>query len=139
MLAPEKLWTRLAQARQAVRHSGSKVMDAQEAIVPFTALLMLGLIWVRTRIQYSRDAKGPLRLTAAGRIYFASAVTLLVVGWLLAPLAGRSLWHVPGVTPTLVRVVWCLATYYIFIIVHRVMKSRRAMVFRSQEPSLTPR
>src|SRR4051794_9111455 len=99
-------------------------MNAQDAIVPFTGLLMLGLIWIRTRVQYSRAAEGPLRLQRAGQIYFASAVALLVVGWFAAPVLGRTLWPVPGVTPTLMRVVWCLATYYIFIVVHRVMKTR---------------
>jgi hypothetical protein len=108
-------------------------MNAEYVIVPFTALLMLGLIWVRTRIQYSRGAAGPLRLQRAGQIYFGSAVALLVVGWFAAPALGRAFWPVPGVTPTLVRVVWCLATYYIFIIVHRVMKTRGTAVFKHQE------
>jgi hypothetical protein len=107
-------------------------MDAQDVIVPITALLMLGLIWVRTRIQYSRGAQGPLRLQRAGQIYFASAVLLLATGWFAAPVLGRAFWPVPGVTPTLVRVVWCLATYYIFIIVHRVMQTRGAAVFKPE-------
>jgi hypothetical protein len=114
-------------------------MDAQDTIVSFTALLMLGLIWVRTRVQYSRGGEGPLRLQRAGQIYFGSAIVLLAVGWFAAPAVGRSLWPMPGVTPTLVRVVWCLATYYIFIIVHRLMKTRGAAVFRHQGPSLTLR
>jgi hypothetical protein len=109
-------------------------VNPQDAIVPFTAVLMLALIWVRTRIQYSRrGAQGPLRLQRAGQIYFAAAVVLLAVGWFVAPVLGRTFWPVPGVTPTLVRVVWCLATYYIFIIVHRVMKTRGTPVFKYQE------
>jgi hypothetical protein len=111
-------------------------MNAQDAIVPFTALLMLGLIWIRTRIQYSRAGTGPLRLQPAGRIYFAAVLALLAVGWFAAPLVGRTFWPVPGVTPTLMRVVWCLATYYIFIAVHRMMKTRGAAVFGHQEDSL---
>jgi hypothetical protein len=107
-------------------------MNAQDMIVPFTALLMLGLIWVRTRIQYSRGAEGPLRLQRAGQIYFASAVALLAIGWFAAPALGRAFWPVPGVTPTLVRVVWCLATYYLFIVVHRVLKTRGTAVFKHQ-------
>jgi hypothetical protein len=109
-------------------------MDAQDAIVLFTALLMLGLIWVRTRIQYSRAAEGPLRLQRAGQIYFGCAVVLLALGWFAAPLLGRTFWPLPGVTPTLVRVVWCLATYYVFIIVHRVMKSNGTLVFKTTPP-----
>jgi len=114
-------------------------MDPQDIIVPFTALLMLGLIWVRTRVQYSGRGEGPLRLQRAGQIYFGCAIGLLVIGWFAAPVLGRTFWPLPGVTPTLVRVVWCLATYYIFIVVHRLMKTRGAEVFRRQEPSLTPR
>lgn len=110
-------------------------MNAQDAIVPFTALLMLGLIWVRTRIQYARAGTGPLRLQPAGRIYFGAALALLAIGWFVAPVLGRTLWPVTGVTPTLMRVVWCLATYYVFIVVHRVMKTRGAAVFKPEGDS----
>lgn len=108
-------------------------MNPQDVIVPFTALLMLGLIWVRTRIQYSRGAGGALRLQRAGQIYFAAAIVLLAIGWFAAPILGRALWPVPGVTPTLVRVVWCLVTYYVFVVVHRVMKTRGTVVFMPRE------
>ena len=113
-------------------------MNAQDAIVPFTAVLMLGLIWVRTRIQYSNAGAGtgPLRLRRAGRIYFAAVLAVLALGWFAAPVVGQTFWPVPGVTPTLMRVVWCLATYYIFIVVHRVMKTRGTPVFGRQQDSL---
>jgi hypothetical protein len=116
-------------------------MNAQDAIVPFAALFMLGLIWVRTRVQYSGDGVGsrartPLRLQRAGRIYFGAAIALLVVGWFVAPALGRTFWPETAATPTLMRVVWCMVTYYIFIVVHRVMKTRGAAVFRRQEDSL---
>jgi hypothetical protein len=111
-------------------------MNAQDAIVPFTALLMLGLIWIRTRIQYSRAGAGPVRLQRAGRIYFGAVVGLLAVGWFAAPVIGRMLWPVPGVTPTLMRVVWCLVTYYVFIAVHRMMKTRGTAVFQQQPDPL---
>ncbi len=111
-------------------------MNAQDAIVPFTALLMLGLIWIRTRIQYSGKGAGPLRLQRAGRIYFGAAIALLAVGWLAAPVLGQALWPATGVTPTLMRVVWCLAVYYIFVVAHRVMKARGTVVFRRQDDSL---
>ena len=114
-------------------------MNAQDAIVLFTALLMLGLIWVRTRIQYSGKGQGPLRLQRAGQFYFGAAVLLLAVGWPVAPALGRAFWPVPGVTPTLVRVVWCLATYYVFIIVHRVMKTRGTAIFRPEDGAVTLR
>ena len=104
-------------------------MNAQDAIFPFTAILMLGLIWIRTRIQYSRGAEGPPRLQVVGRIYFVAAAALLTIGWFAAPVVGQEFFPMTGATPTLMRVVWCLATYYIFILVHRVMKSRGAEIF----------
>jgi hypothetical protein len=113
-------------------------VNAQDAIVPFTALLMLGLIWVRTRIQYSGKAVGELRLQRAGQIYFGAAVAVLLAGWFVAPALGRAFWQVPGVTPTLVRVIWCLGTYYVFIIVHRIMKARGTVVFSAAEPAVSP-
>jgi hypothetical protein len=111
-------------------------MNAQDAIVPFAALFMLGLIWVRTRVQYSGGGVGPLRLQRAGRMYFGAAVALLVVGWFAAPALGRTFWPETAATPTLMRVVWCMATYYIFIVVHRVMKTRGTAVFKRQGDSL---
>ncbi len=105
-------------------------MNAQDAIVPFTALLMLGLIWVRTRIQYSAGASGPVRLQSAGRVYFVAAAAVLSTGWFAAPVLGQLFWPVTGATPTLMRVIWCLATYYVFILVHRVLKSRGIAVFQ---------
>lgn len=105
-------------------------MDAQDSIVPVTALLMLGLIWVRTRIQYTAGAEGLLRLQPAGRAYFGAAVALLFAGWFAAPVIGRMIWPAAAATATLMRVVWCLATYYVFIIVHRVLKNRGTAVFR---------
>jgi len=110
-------------------------MNAQDSIVPFTALLMLGLIWARTRIQYSRPGTGPLRLQPAGRLYFGAAIATLAAGWFVAPLLGQVFWPATGSTPTLMRVVWCLGTYYVFIIVHRIMKTRGANVFSPQQSS----
>ena len=71
-----------------------------------------------------------MHLAPAGRIYFAAVIALLLVGWFAAPLIGRALWPTTGATPTLMRVVWCLATYYVFILIHRVLKARGAIVFK---------
>ena len=35
--------------------------------------------------------------------------------------------------PALTRVIWFLLTYYVFIIVHRVLKSRGILVFKVHE------
>lgn len=104
-------------------------MNAQDLIVAFTSLFIVGMIWIRTRMQYLRRGAGPLHLAPRGRLYFGAAIVLLMVGWFAAPLIGESFWPNTGATPTLMRVVWCLATYYVFIVIHRVLKSRGTEVF----------
>lgn len=109
-------------------------MNAQDLIVPFTALFIIGMIWLRTRMQYARRGAGPLHLAPPGRIYFAAVISILFIGWFAAPLIGQAMWPTTGATPTLMRVVWCLATYYVFILVHRVLKSRGTAVFKHSDP-----
>jgi hypothetical protein len=104
-------------------------MNAQDLIVGITSLFIVGMIWLRTRMQYTRPGTGPLQLAPAGRAYFGAAIGMLVIGWFAAPLIGEAFWANTGATPTLMRVVWCLATYYIFIVIHRVLKSRGTEVF----------
>jgi hypothetical protein len=141
------------------------LLDLSTAIA---ALFIVGMIWVRTRMQYVglvRGASGhKLQLEKAGRLYFASAVALLVVGWFVAPPLGATLWPAtaanaagiggiaqqsaesgasptgasPKVTvanPALTRVIWFLLTYYVFIIVHRVLMARGGGVFKVREPA----
>jgi hypothetical protein len=105
-------------------------MNTQDLIAAITAPFIVGMIWLRTRMQYTQRGRGVLQLEPAGRIYFASAVALLVLGWFGAPALGRAVWPASGASPTLMRVVWFLATYYAFIIVHRVLKARGVVVFR---------
>ena len=109
-------------------------MNAQDLIVPFTALFIVGMIWLRTRMQYARRGAGPLHLAPPGRIYFAAVIFILFIGWFAAPLIGQALWPATGATPTLMRVVWCLATYYVFILIHRVLKARGTAVFKHLNP-----
>jgi hypothetical protein len=104
-------------------------MNAQDITTPFTALFIVGMIWLRTRMQYPRGG-GPLRLQPAGQIYFGAVIAVLVAGWFVAPEVGHAFWPAPDATPTLMRVIWCLVTYYVFIMIHRVLKSRGAAVFK---------
>ncbi len=115
-------------------------MHTQDAITALTALFIFGMIWLRTRMQYMQRGRGALQLQPAGRLYFGAVVALLILGWLAAPLLGRTLWPGTAVTPTLMRVTWYLATYYVFIIVHRVVRARGAAVFtlRDQPPLQPP-
>jgi hypothetical protein len=108
-----------------------------EAVSAFAALFIVGMVWLRTRMQYSKGLPGRQSLTAAGAVYFGVLGVLLVSGWFVAPaVARRMITAVPvpvTPTPTLARVVWFLAVYYLFIPLHRVLRARGHAVFRSGE------
>jgi hypothetical protein len=100
-----------------------------DLIPAFTALLIFGMIWLRTRIQYARRGS-TLHLERAGWFYFGAALGLMAIGWLVAPALGAVIWRISHpAAPTLLRVAWFLAIYYIFIIVHRLMKASGMAVF----------
>ncbi len=94
-----------------------------------TAAFIVGMIWLRTRMHYAGRGAGPLRVQRAGWLYFGAVVLFLAVGWFCAPwiaLAARS----PLLAnSTVVRAIWFLATYYVFILVHRALQSRKVAVF----------
>ena len=100
-----------------------------------TAVFVVGMVWLRTRMHYPR-ARERLLLTRAGRIYFAALLGVLVLGWLVAPAAGHALWPAAASTPTLARVVWLLATYYLFIPLHRALRAQRVEVFKARVADL---
>jgi len=102
-------------------------MSVQDLTAAITAAFIVGMIWLRTRMQYVGRKAGALKLQAAGRTYFAAVVLLLLVGWFAAPALGRSAW--PGAGSLILRVLWFLVTYYVFIVVHRVLQRRRIDVF----------
>lgn len=106
-------------------------MATQDIISAITVLFIVGMIWLRTRMQYARQARGVLQLQRAGRIYFGAVIGALLLGWAVAPLMGRAIWPNTNVTAGLMRVVWFLATYYVFIVVHRVLKVRGVAVFKA--------
>lgn len=106
-------------------------MEIQDIIGAITVLFIAGMIWLRTRTQYAREVRGVLQLQRAGKIYFAAAVAVLVLGWPLAPLIGRLALPQTGATPSLMRVVWFLATYYVFIVVHRILKAKGVEVYKA--------
>jgi hypothetical protein len=106
-------------------------MGTQDIISAVTVLFIVGMIWLRTRVLYSREMRGVLQLQRAGRIYFTAVVAVLVLGWLVAPLIGRLAWPDTNVTPLLMRVIWFLATYYVFIVVHRILKVKGVEVYKT--------
>ena len=106
------------------------LMTTQDIISAVTVLFIVGMIWLRTRMQYARRERGVLQLQRAGRVYFAAAAMVLVLGWLLAPLVGHLVWPDTNVTPGLMRVIWFLATYYVFILVHRILRLRGVELFK---------
>jgi hypothetical protein len=101
-----------------------------DAIAVLTLAFIVGMVWLRTRMHYPRG-RAKVSLTRAGRIYFAVLLAVLVLGWLLAPAAVRALWPAPAAPPLVSRVVWFLATYYLFIPVHRLLKARGVEVFKT--------
>lgn len=106
-------------------------MGTQDIISAVTVLFIVGMIWLRTRMLYTREARGVLQLQRAGRIYFGAVAAVLVSGWLVAPLIGRLAWPDTNVTPLLMRVIWFLATYYVFIAVHRILKAKGVAVYKA--------
>jgi hypothetical protein len=106
-------------------------METQDVISAVTVVFIVGMIWLRTRVLYTRQVRGVLQLQRAGRIYFAAACAMLVLGWLVAPLIGRLAWPDTNVTPLLMRVIWFLATYYVFIVVHRILKGKGVEVYKA--------
>jgi hypothetical protein len=113
-------------------------LGAQDLASAVAAVFIVGMIWLRTRMHYAGRGRKALSLTRAGRIYFAAALAVLAAGWFFAPPIGRSLWPAaaaPGLGPdsTLTRVIWFLATYYLFVVIHRGLQSRHVEVFRPSQ------
>jgi len=101
-----------------------------DALTAGTALFIVGMVWLRTRMQYPRGRERVL-LTRAGRIYFGVLLGVLVLGWLVAPAAGHALWPAALSTPTPARVVWFLAAYYLFIPLHRALRAQGVEIFKA--------
>jgi hypothetical protein len=104
-------------------------MLSSNAICAVTLVFIVGMVWLRTRMHYRRGRER-LSLTRAGRIYFAVLGGVLVLGWLAAPAAGHAFWPAAPSTATLARVVWFLATYYLFIPLHRALRAQGVEVFK---------
>jgi hypothetical protein len=110
-------------------------MEPQDFLCVGTAVFILAMIWFRTRMNYTRQIRGPLRLQRAGQIYFAVVVAVLLLGWLVAPAAGRILSPATTTPPQILRFVWFMATYLVFIVVHRILKARGVEVFKGASAS----
>ena len=115
-------------------------MSGRDLASAISAVFIVGMVWLRTRMHYAQRARGTLRLKRAGRIYFTAVLAVLVAGWFAAPPLGRWLWPATGVNPTVTRVLWFLITYYVFIVVHRVLQSKHVDVFgaESQPGDIAP-
>lgn len=96
------------------------------------AVVIFGMVWLRTKVQY-RQKGVILALTRTGWQYFGGAAGLMALGWVVAPYLGPLLGHsgqpAAPVLPTVLRVAWFLAAYYLFIGVHHLVKARGAAVF----------
>lgn len=110
-------------------------MRPQDLTSIITAVFIVGMVWLRTRTHYLRRGRGTLRLAGAGRWYFGAVLGMLAAGWFAAPPIGRSIWPGVGADSTILRVIWFLATYYLFILVHRALQARQIEVFGAAEPA----
>jgi hypothetical protein len=99
-------------------------------ISALAALFMVGMLWLRTGMHYPKGARSMRSLTAAGWLYFAVFLVLLLSGWFVAPPLARSLAGATPLPPTLARVVWFLASYYLFIPLHGMLRAHGRPVFR---------
>jgi hypothetical protein len=106
-------------------------MLSGNAISAVAALFIVAMVWLRTRMHYARRLPAGRSLTAAGALYFAALVTLLVAGWFAAPRVTHELAASLPVAPAFARVMWFLAAYYLFIPVHRILRARGLAVFRA--------
>lgn len=107
-------------------------MRPQDLTSIITAVFIVGMVWLRTRMHYVRSGRGVLHLAGAGRWYFAAVIGVLIAGWFAAPPIGRAIWPGAAGDSTILRVIWFLATYYLFILVHRALKARQIEVFGAQ-------
>jgi hypothetical protein len=116
-------------------------MAATDGAALLAAVVIFGMIWLRTKVQY-RQRGVVLAITRAGWQYFGGAALLMVLGWFVAPLFAPLLvsgGHAPvPVMPTVLRVGWFLLTYYAFIGVHKLIKARGAGVFEPAGGSAPP-
>jgi len=112
-------------------------MLSTSALSTLALLFIVGMVYLRTRLQYPKSPRGLASLTRAGASYFAALLLILASGWFLAPLLAR--WFLPAapLSPTIVRVVWFLGTYYLFIPVHGALRARGFEVFKPP-PAFVP-
>ena len=104
-------------------------MSSPNVVAALALLFIVGMVWLRTRMHYRR-AHRRLLLTRAGWGYFGVLLLALTGGWWAAPAVGQALWPSPLDTPLLTRVVWFLATYYLFIPLHRALRAQGVEVFK---------
>ena len=105
-------------------------MSSGNALSAVTALFIVAMVWLRTRMHYPRRAPGRRTLTSAGACYFAALAAAVAVGWFAAPRLARDLTSIP-VAPAFARAVWFLAAYYLFIPLHLALRARGVPVFRA--------
>src|SRR5437016_14526481 len=98
-------------------------MTPLDALTAGTALFIVGMVWLRTRMQYARGRER-LLLTRAGRIYFGVLLRVLVLRWLVAPAAGHALSPAALSTPTPACGVWFLASYYLLLPLLRAWRAQ---------------
>ena len=108
-------------------------MLSSNALSAVTALFIVAMVWLRTRMRYPRAPGRRRSLTTAGVLYFVALAALLAAGWFAAPPLGRSLAASFPVAPAFARAVWFLAAYYLFIPLHLTLRARGVTVFKERD------
>lgn len=111
-------------------------MTGTDWMAALAAVVIFGMIWLRTKVQY-RQRGVTLRLAPAGWKYFGAALLVMLLGWWVAPLLSPLIAgpHPQPMMPTMLRVGWSLATYYVFIGVHQLVRSKAGGVFVASDAS----
>jgi hypothetical protein len=106
-------------------------MLSSNALSALTALFIVAMVWLRTRMHYPRTPGQRRSLTTAGVFYFVALAALLAAGWFAAPALGRALAASFPIAPAFARTVCFLAAYYLFIPLHLALRARGVTVFRT--------
>ncbi|HTV50796.1 MAG TPA: hypothetical protein VME21_06385 [Steroidobacteraceae bacterium] len=108
-------------------------MSMQQLAALISTVFFAGMIWLRTRAYYTYRLRGRMQLTRAGLLFFAAALALLLLGWFAAPALGELSRSPLLLNATATRVLWDIATYYVFIVAHRLLLQQRVAVFTAVE------
>ena len=105
-------------------------MSAEDVLPAGAGVFIAGMIWLRTRMVYARERRGPLERTREGTVYLSSVLAVLLILWFAAPVIFRLVWPESRVSAAVPRVIAFLLAYYLFIPAHKLLRARGLQVYR---------